>query len=57
MNTSKPATKRIHMENSILFPLVISELEKGHTAKINLKGFSMRPFLETERDSALLTSP
>lgn len=57
MNTSKPATKRIHMENSILFPIVIGELEKGHTAKINLKGFSMRPFLETERDCALLTSP
>lgn len=53
----KPSVKRITMENSVLFPIVISELEKGHTATINLKGYSMRPFLETERDMALLISP
>ncbi len=56
-NPKKPAARRIQMENSVLFPIVISELEKGHTAKISLKGYSMRPFLETERDCALLTSP
>ena len=56
-DTPKPTVRRIRMENSQLFPIVIGELEKGHTAKINLKGYSMRPFLETERDSALLISP
>ena len=56
-NKSQPTLRKVQFENSQLFPIIISELEKGHTAKINLKGYSMRPFLETERDCALLTSP
>lgn len=29
-------------------------MDEGHTVTIRLKGFSMRPFLEDERDKALL---
>lgn len=30
-------------------------LDDGHTVTLRLKGFSMRPFLENDRDKALLT--
>ena len=30
-------------------------MDEGHTVTINLRGFSMRPFLENDRDKALLT--
>ena len=45
----------IQFENSKLFPIIIDEIEKGHTVKLNLRGISMRPFLEDRRDQALLT--
>ncbi len=42
------------MNNAELFPHIISMLEEGHTVTLRLKGFSMRPFLEDGRDTALL---
>ena len=40
--------------NSELIPEVISLLEEGHTVTLPLRGYSMRPFLEDNRDKALL---
>ncbi len=44
------------MPNAEFLPFVISELEsvEGKTATLPLRGRSMRPFLEDQRDKALL---
>ena len=52
-----PKMKSMQMENRLFFPIVIEEIKKGHTVTINLRGNSMRPFLESQRDKAMLTSP
>ena len=52
-----PDVKKIEFENSKLFPFIISEIENGHTVTLQLKGVSMRPFLENDRDVAMLTKP
>jgi len=54
---NKPKLKRVEFENSKLFPFLISEIEAGHTIKLTLRGRSMRPFLVSDRDVALLTQP
>lgn len=36
-------------------PQVISLLDEGHTVTLKLRGYSMRPFLENNRDKALLS--
>ncbi len=46
-------TKKI--SNAALLPEIIALLEEGHTVTLGLKGVSMRPFLEDNRDKALLT--
>lgn len=43
------------LSNAALLPEIIALLEEGHTVTIRLKGVSMRPFLEDNRDKALLT--
>lgn len=48
-------TKELTLPNKDFLPRVVSDLEMGHTVKLRLRGFSMRPFLEDRRDSALLT--
>lgn len=45
------------MANALLLPEVIRILEEGHTVTLPLKGYSMRPFLEDNRDKALLKKP
>ena len=40
--------------NSVLIPEVIKMLEEGHSVTLPLRGFSMRPFLEDERDMACI---
>jgi len=44
----------IELANEHFLPEVIKLLEDGHTVTIRLKGFSMRPFLENNRDKGLL---
>lgn len=44
----------VQLANSQLIPEVVKLLEDGHTVTLRLKGFSMRPFLEDNRDKALL---
>ncbi len=53
LNNNIPRT--VTAANAELFPFILSLLEKGHTATLRLRGNSMRPFLESERDAALLT--
>lgn len=46
---------QVVLSNAEFLPEVVRMLNDGHTVTINLKGYSMRPFLENERDKALLT--
>ena len=47
----------MQFENALFLPQVAKFLEEGHTVTIGLKGYSMRPFLEHNRDKALLSKP
>ncbi len=40
--------------NAQLLPEIIKLLEEGHSVTLQLRGVSMRPFLEDKRDKALL---
>ncbi len=42
--------KSIKLANEVFLPIVCQKIQEGHTASINLKGNSMRPFLESDRD-------
>lgn len=48
--------KSIEVANEILIPEIISLLNEKHTVTLRVKGYSMRPFLENERDNVLLTA-
>lgn len=56
MNMDKQAShaNEVHFSNAELLPEIVRLLNEGHTVTLNLKGFSMRPFLENDRDKALL---
>jgi hypothetical protein len=47
--------KEVQFANAILLPEIIKMLEEGHTVTLRLRGFSMRPFLEDNRDKAIIT--
>lgn len=49
--------KEVQFANEVLLPEVVKMLNEGHTVTLRLRGFSMRPFLEDNRDKALLTKP
>ncbi len=40
--------------NAVLLPEIVRMLDEGHTVTMQLRGVSMRPFLEDTRDKALL---
>ena len=44
-----------HYANNVFIPDVVKILEEGHTVTLKLRGISMRPFLEDNRDKALIT--
>ncbi|MCI6617363.1 MAG: peptidase S41 [Prevotella sp.] len=46
--------KEVQFPNALLLPEIVRMLDEGHTVTLRLKGFSMRPFLENDRDKALL---
>ncbi len=52
-----PQQQRMEIANHILLSAVRDAIREGHTATINVKGYSMRPFLEHLRDKVLLASP
>lgn len=43
--------------NASLLPEIIKLVDEGHSVTLQLKGFSMRPFLENNRDKAILVKP
>ena len=47
--------REVQFPNAVLLPEVVDFLNEGHTVTLRLRGFSMRPFLEDNRDKALLT--
>ena len=53
-HSHQPAAKELQIENHKFLPEVIKLLDEGHTVTLQLRGFSMRPFLEDNRDKALL---
>ena len=54
MTKTSSTISKIQFPNAVLLPIVVEELEKGKTVTLNLRGYSMRPFLENDRDKALL---
>lgn len=50
-----PHIKTKELPNNPFLAEIIKLLNEGHTVTISLKGYSMRPFLENERDKAVLT--
>lgn len=47
--------RRIELPNEVLLAQVREVIREGHTATINVKGYSMRPFLEHCRDKVCLS--
>lgn len=45
---------QVQFENARFLPEVVNFLNEGKTITLSLRGFSMRPFLEDNRDKALL---
>ncbi len=50
-------TSEIQFTNAEFLPEVVKMLNEGHTVTLRLRGYSMRPFLENDRDKALLVKP
>lgn len=57
MQQSNIKIKEVQFSNAELLPEIVKLINEGHTVTLRLKGFSMRPFLENNRDKALLTKP
>ncbi len=53
-NNNKPVAREIQLPNAALIPEIVKFMEEGHTVTLRLKGNSMRPFLEDNRDKALM---
>ena len=47
----------VTLPNNIFLEEVRRQLQAGHTATFRVRGWSMRPFLESTRDKVLLLSP
>lgn len=45
------------VKNAVLLPQIKTFLQEGHTARFRVRGWSMRIFVEHERDEVLLTAP
>lgn len=45
----------VQFQNAVILPEIVKMMEEGHTVTLRLRGFSMRPFLEDNRDKALMT--
>ena len=56
-NGVKAEGERREMPNRILLGMARDMIREGHTATIAVKGYSMRPFLEHERDRVILDAP
>lgn len=56
-NGTEVAVERKEVPNKILLGLARDMIREGHTATISVKGYSMRPFLEHQRDRVILDAP
>ena len=45
----------VQFSNAELLPEIVKMMDEGHTVTLRLRGYSMRPFLEDNRDKALIT--
>ena len=52
MSTLKIATKEI--ENKVFIPMIKSCIDEGKTTTFRVRGYSMRPFLENDRDCVVI---
>lgn len=43
-----------HLPNEFFLPHVRKYIDEGHTVTINVRGYSMRPFLENDKDKVTL---
>lgn len=57
MSKTVLTTSEIQFANAEFLPEVVKMLNEGHTVTLRLRGYSMRPFLENDRDKALLVKP
>ncbi len=57
MSNNNSTISTIQLANAEFLPHVVALVEEGHTVTLPLRGRSMRPFLEDERDKALLAAP
>ena len=57
MSSGNRQVREIQLANAVFLPEIIKLLDEGHSVTIRLKGISMRPFLEDNRDKALLIKP
>ena len=55
MQQSHLKVREIKLSNADFLPEIVKLMDEGHTVTLRLRGFSMRPFLEDNRDKALLT--
>jgi hypothetical protein len=55
MQQSDLEITEIQFQNAVILPEIVKMMEEGHTVTLRLRGFSMRPFLEDNRDKALMT--
>lgn len=46
--------REVQLPNEQLIPEIVKIMEEGHTVTLRLRGYSMRPFLEDNRDKALM---
>ncbi|SFG12116.1 S24/S26 family peptidase [Prevotella sp. KH2C16] len=46
--------KEVQFSNAELLPEIVKMMDEGHTVTLRLRGYSMRPFLEDNRDKALM---
>lgn len=53
-NGTTSTDPRVELPNEVLLGLARDMIRGGHTVTIHVKGYSMRPFLEHQRDKVLL---
>ena len=52
--TGEAAARTVQVQNARLLPVIRQMIAEGHTATFRVRGFSMRLFLEDQRDKVLL---
>lgn len=56
-NGVESGEKKKEIPNAVLLGMARDVIREGHTATIAVKGYSMRPFLEHQRDRVILDAP